>query len=80
MNDTIAIVIIRATSVHGQHIEADSVLNLPALAAQALVANGKAKLKSEADAGALQAAVRAADFQIARNTPGYVPSIQTLPR
>ena len=75
MSNTVTIVTTRATALHGQHIEPGSTLSLAAIDAQALVANGKARLRNDDDAAALQAAVRAADHQIARSSPGYMPSI-----
>ena len=75
MSKTITIMTIRPTALHGQHITAGCTLTLPAIDAHALVANGKAMLRNDDDADALQAAVRAADHQIARSSPGYMPSI-----
>ena len=75
MTKTITIVTTRATALHGQHITPGSTLALPAIDAHALVANGKARLLDDDDADALQSAVRAADHQIARSSPGYMPSI-----
>ena len=75
MSKNITIMTIRPTALHGEHITAGCTLTLPAIDAHALVANGKAMLRNDDDADALQAAVRAADHQIARSSPGYMPSI-----
>lgn len=72
---TIDIIVTRPTYLAGERFTPGSKLTLPAIDAQALVANGKARLRNEDDADALQAAVKDADHQIARSAPGYMPSI-----
>jgi hypothetical protein len=77
MSATVSVNITRATHLRGESLQPGMTIKLPPLDAHALVANGKAELRDDGDVDALQAAVQAADFRIARSAPGYMPSINT---